>query len=59
MLFVSIMQERKPEITLRERMDEKPFAFRFILLYLAIMAVVIFGIYGSGFNASSFVYMQF
>ena len=59
MLFVSIMQERKPEITLRERMDEKPFALRFILLYLAIMAVVIFGIYGSGFNASSFVYMQF
>ena len=59
MLFVSIMQERKPQITLRERMDEKPFALRFILLYLAIMAVVIFGIYGSGFNASSFVYMQF
>ena len=30
-----------------------------LLLYLGIMTVVIFGIYGSGYNAADFVYMQF
>ena len=58
-LFVSIMQERNPERSLRVQLDEKPFAVRFLLLYAGIMAVVVFGVYGSGYDAASFVYMQF
>ncbi len=58
-LFVSIMQERNPEKSLRVQLDEKPFAVRFLLLYSGIMAVVVFGVYGSGYDASSFVDMQF
>jgi hypothetical protein len=40
-------------------LDRKPVALRFLLLYLGVMTVVIFGIYGSGYNAADFVYMQF
>ena len=36
---------------------EKPWLT--VLLYLGVMAVVIFGVYGSGYNAADFVYMQF
>ncbi len=59
LLFVSILQERHPDISLRAQLDKKPFAFRFLLLYAGIIAVVVFGVYGSGYDASSFVYMQF
>lgn len=59
MLIASIIQERHPNTDIRTMLDEKRFATRFILLYLGVMTVVIFGIYGSGYNAADFVYMQF
>ena len=58
-LVASIIQERNPETTIRTMLDRKPFALRFLVLYAAVMAIVIFGIYGSGYNAADFVYMQF
>ena len=58
-LFVSILQERNPSTDIRTMLDQKPFALRFVLLYLGVMAVLVFGIYGSGYNAADFVYMQF
>ena len=58
-LIASIIQERHKDTNLRTMLDKKPFILRFALLYLGIMAVVIFGIYGSGYNAADFVYMQF
>lgn len=58
-LIASIIQERHKDTNLRTVLDKKPFILRFALLYLGIMAVVIFGIYGSGYNAADFVYMQF
>ncbi len=58
-LTASIIQERRPETNIRTLLDTKPFALRFLLLYAGIMAVIIFGIYGSGYNAADFVYMQF
>lgn len=56
---VSLIQERHPQTTLRAMVDTRSFALRFALLYFGILAVVIFGIYGSGYNAADFVYMQF
>ena len=58
-LIASIIQERHLDTDIRTMLDRKPFALRFLLLYLGIMTVVIFGIYGSGYNAADFVYMQF
>ena len=58
-LTASIIQERHTETNIRAMLDKKPFVLRFLLLYAGIMAVIVFGIYGSGYNAADFVYMQF
>ncbi len=55
----SVIQERHPGTTIRAMLDQKPFILRFALLYFGIVSVLIFGIYGSGYNAADFVYMQF
>ncbi len=57
--IASVIQERHPDTTIRVMLDQKPLALRFVLLYLGVIAVVIYGIYGSGYNAADFVYMQF
>ncbi|MBR1481899.1 MAG: MBOAT family protein [Ruminococcus sp.] len=58
-LIASIIQERHSDTDIRTLLDKKPFYIRFALLFVGVMAVVIFGIYGSGYNAADFVYMQF
>ena len=58
-LIVSIIQERHHDTNIREMLDKKPFILRFIVLMACLMAFVIFGIYGSGYSAAEFVYMQF
>ena len=55
----SVIQERHPQTTIREMLDKKSFALRFALIFLGIMAVILYGIYGSGYNPADFVYMQF
>ena len=55
----SMIQEKHSDTTIREMLDKKPFILRWLVFFLLIMAVIIFGIYGSGYAASDFVYMQF
>lgn len=57
--IASVIQERHPDITIREMLDKKPFLLRFAVIFIGVMAVIIYGIYGSGYNAADFVYMQF
>ncbi len=54
---VSVLQERGVQI--RKSVAAWPLPLRWLFYYGAIFAVLIFGIYGSGFNASSFVYMNY
>ena len=58
-LIISIIQERHSDTTMRTLLDKKPFILRFFLYFFLVMAVIIFGIYGSGYAAADFVYMQF
>ena len=58
-LIISIIQERHSDTTMRALLDKKPFILRFVLYFFLVMAVIIFGIYGSGYAAADFVYMQF
>lgn len=53
---VSLMQEKG---SVRERIAECNIVFRWGIYYLAILAILIFGVYGSGYDAGSFVYMEF
>ena len=39
-------------------LDEKPFLVRYLVLLVGLAMLIIFGIYGPGFDAAAFVYMQ-
>ncbi len=56
---VSQIQERNGGTTIRAMLDERPFIVRWLVLYFGILALVIFGVYGPGYNPADFVYMQF
>jgi D-alanyl-lipoteichoic acid acyltransferase DltB (MBOAT superfamily) len=56
---VSLIQENHPDTTLRTMLDQKPFVVRYVLLLIGIMAILVFGIYGPGYDPADFVYMQF
>lgn len=55
----SVIQERHSSTTIREMLDKKPFLFRYLLLFAGVMLVLVFGIYGPGYDPAAFVYMQF
>lgn len=56
---VSVIQERNSTTTLREILDKKSAMLRIGLIFLCMIAILIFGIYGSGYDPADFVYMQF
>ena len=53
---VSMMQLKG---SVRERIAGSNLIFRWTIYYLGVFSIIIFGIYGPGYNAASFVYMQF
>ena len=57
MFVVSLLQEKGYNI--REKISKQNILFRWILYYGIIFAIIIFGIYGKGYSASSFIYGQF
>lgn len=54
---VSNMQERS--IGVRDTIASQNIVIRWSIYYLAIFAVLIFGIYGAGYDASAFIYMNY
>lgn len=56
---VSVIQERNSSTSLRVMLDKKPFILRWSLTLVCLVTVLIFGIYGPGYNPAEFVYMQF
>ncbi|HAV90393.1 MAG TPA: hypothetical protein DCW44_03865, partial [Eubacterium sp.] len=62
LITVSVLQEygQVKEIgTLRERLAKENIVFRWILTFGLLFAILIFGIYGPGYDASSFAYMEY
>lgn len=57
LLCVSIYQEKGKSV--RTWLKEQNLLFRWLVLYTAIFAIIIFGIYGQGYNVQSFIYGQF
>lgn len=56
-LLISLLQERG--YPLLKRTLEKPFAVRCLFFYLLIFGLIIFGIYGTAYHVSDFIYLQF
>ena len=59
LLYVSLVQERNSGRSLRVMLDEKPFIVRYMLLLVGILYILVFGIYGPGYDPAEFAYMQF
>ena len=56
LLIVDIMQEKWK---IRDLLAKQNIVIRWLIIYIALFAVIIFGIYGPGYDASSFIYEQF
>lgn len=57
LIIVSVLKEKG--IRIRESIGKKPIVLRWLIYIAAFYSVVIFGIYGPGYDASAFVYMGF
>ena len=53
---VSMLQERG---SVREGLAKKNIVLRWAVIYAALFTVLVFGLYGVGYNAAAFVYAQF
>lgn len=54
---VSLVQERG--VVMREWVQRRCLPIRWMVLIAGIMAVLLMGVWGSGFNEASFIYYQF
>ncbi len=59
MLFVSVIQEKRSIDSIGGLFEGKPFILQWCAVFCCIMSIIVFGIYGPGYNPADFVYMQF
>lgn len=57
LLMVDFLQERG--VNIREKISQQNLLFRWTIYLLAIFSIIIFGIYGIGYDAASFIYRGF
>ena len=57
LLAVDFIQERGVHI--RETIARQNIVVRWIIYYAVIFTIIIFGIYGPGYDATSFIYQKF
>lgn len=53
---VSMMQER---FSVREKLAQQNIVIRWAVIYAAIFGIIIFGVYGMGYDAAAFIYTQY
>ena len=58
-LFLSDRWANKQNGVFPEILQNKNRGIRYCVFYALLMIVFVFGIYGTGYNAESFIYMQF
>lgn len=57
LLLISIAKERN--VNIQERLDKQLLPVRWAVYYMLLFSVLLFGMYGSQYDASQFLYMQF
>lgn len=57
MLVVGVMQEFN--IRIRKELQKQNLLFKWFIYYIIIFSIIIFGIYGKGYDAASFIYGGF
>ena len=56
MWAVSMLQKQK---SVRERIADSNLVFRWTIYYILFFAILVFGVYGPGYDAANFVYMNY
>lgn len=56
-VFITSMLQRKCPV--REYLEEKPFVVRYLVFVGLLISVVLFGVYGVGYDSAGFIYNQF
>lgn len=59
MLILLVVDNIQERVRIRETLAKENTLFRWIVLLAALLAVIVFGIYGPAFNMSNFIYEQF
>ena len=54
--IVDMLQEK---MSIRETLAKQHIVLRWVIIYVGLFAVILMGIYGPGYDASSFIYEQF
>lgn len=58
-IILFVVDLLKSKIKIREKVSKQNIVFRWSLYFIAIFSVLIFGIYGPGYDASQFIYFQY
>ena len=57
LLVVDILREKS--IDIKKWIMTQNVLFRWIVYYIIVIAIIIWGVYGQGYNANAFIYFQF
>ena len=57
LLFISVLREKS--LNIRLTLSTFPFPIRWLLFLLMILSIIIFGVWGTGYNEAAFLYYQF
>ncbi|MCR5223295.1 MAG: MBOAT family protein, partial [Lachnospiraceae bacterium] len=57
LLFADVMKRRG--ICIRQKIAEQDYVVRWLVIAIAIVFILTFGIYGPGYKAANFIYFQF
>ncbi|MBE6041061.1 MAG: MBOAT family protein [Clostridiales bacterium] len=57
--IVGILREKCPDVPLRVRIAQRSTLVQWLILFVAIMTLLVLGVYGPGYDPQDFVYMQF
>ncbi|MBR0398797.1 MAG: MBOAT family protein [Eubacterium sp.] len=58
-MIFGVVSRMQMQMQIREKLAEQNLIFRWGICMLGILLILIFGIYGPGYDAASFVYMQY
>ena len=57
LVVVAMLHEKN--ISIREHFSKQQLFFRWVILYVAIFAILVAGIYGPGYDSAQFIYGGF
>lgn len=58
-IILILIDYLKTKFDLLDELSKQNIVFRWCIYILAVLSILLFGVYGSGYNAQQFIYSQF